>query len=117
MIGNVLEQDLENEIRAVEKLCSLDGGNLLVEVFHHEEGSSGLFAHDLHQIDMELCIKSLRDEINNPVISIGETLTQLATTGKEIAEYQKLSLLLLSGLLEIVRILSQILEGLEFIHS
>ena len=30
VIGNVFPEDMANEIRAVEKLCSLDKGNLLL---------------------------------------------------------------------------------------
>lgn len=116
MIGNVLEQDLANEIRAVQKLCSLDRGKFLVHVFHHHEGSSGMFPHDLHQIDMEFCVKNLRDGINSQSTSLREMLTKLAASEIETHD-EEFTYQLGAKAFGIADVLFQVLEGINFIHS
>lgn len=113
VIGPVEESDIKNEIRAVEKLCYLDKGNVLVQIFHHQKGTTGI-EHDLHQIDMELCLRSLREHIKAQNTSIREIVAHI-TDGKGRGIVTQLRLA--RKLFSITIILSQILEGLEFIHS
>jgi len=104
-----------NEVRAVKKLCCHDKANVLVQVFNHQEGSTGLFSNDLHQIDMELCVRNLREEINSQDTSIRELLNQMTVYKEE--GINTISTQLTTKVIEIIDILSQIVEGLEYIHS
>jgi serine/threonine protein kinase len=115
VMGNVHEDDMANEIRAVEKLCSHDEGHLLIHIFHHEEGSTGMFPHDLHQIDMELCAKNLREEIDTQNETLRDLLLQMMSE-IETAIHQASSKLK-TKLIGLIEILSQILGGLVFIHA
>ena len=71
-----------------------------------------MFPHDLHQFDMELCVKNLRDEINTQHLSLREMLTQLVLQCNsfeyKIGKYQKLTGQLGTKTFEIINILSQI---------
>ena len=120
ILGNVREDDIANEVRAIDKLCSSDQGHHLVEVFHHEQCSSGLLhiTNDLHQIDMELCVRNLGDEIKADTKSLQEILTQIKENARNSeSDFNELSLELSTKTVKITVILTQILEALEFIHS
>jgi len=119
-MGNVREEDIANEVRAINKLCSLDQGHHLVQVFHYEARSTGIFPipNDLHQIDMELCIKSLRDDIKAESVCLQELLNQVTENGGNSApDTGGLLLQFSEKCLAIKLILTQILGGLQFIHS
>ena len=117
MIGSVNEVDRENEIRAIEKLCTADTRRLLVQVFHHQ-AAMGLPQYlDTHEVDMELCLKNLKDEINSQNSTVRDVLEQMTTTEKHTTTFHQLSKQLATNVENINVILIHVLEGLEFIHS
>src|SRR5579871_4735817 len=63
MIGTLHENDIKNEIRALEKLCSNDRRHLLVRMFHHQAVEASTSIGGAYQIDMELCRNNLQNEI------------------------------------------------------
>lgn len=109
---------MDNEIRAIDKLCTLDNGKNLVQVFHHESGPADSLSswHDLHEIDMELCTKNLRDEIKSDSTSMLEQLTQVADSISNTEHNSGLEDRLQITCTKILGILFDILHGLEFIH-
>lgn len=92
IMSNVDKEDVENEIRAIDKLCFQDARNLLVQVFHYQQGSTDLFPHDLYEIDMKLCDKNLRNEIDIQHPSIRELFIQRSALTKESFKFQEGSL-------------------------
>lgn len=96
----------------IKKLCSLDNEQNLVQIFHHESYADGSVS-DIYQIDMELCIKNLRHEINADTSSLLDILTQISA---ESAPNNELKDLLTKTSKRILEILCDILRGLEFIH-
>ena len=111
---------MANEMRALDKLCSRDQGNVLVQVFHHEQGAPDGLDCDIHKIDMELCVKNLRNEIKSQPQSLREILNQMVLlkgTRDHSAELQELSVQMSLKTTELLIVLTQILEGLQFIHS
>jgi len=102
----VEQQDVRNEIRALEKLCRADQENSLILVFNHCQGSTGLFPDDLYQIDMELCTKSLRDEIKSQTVSLRDAVERNYSWTDIRCKCR-----------DIVTILAEIAQGLDFIHS
>jgi serine/threonine protein kinase len=72
---------------------------------------------DMHEVDMELCLKNLRDEITSQNSVIRDVLEQMTTAEKNTDIFHRLSRQLTTNVKNISDILIQILEGLEFIHS
>ena len=64
---------------------------------------------------MELCVRNLREEINSQDISVQELLKQMKTSLDD--EINVISTRLTTKVTETIDILSQIVEGLEYIHS
>jgi len=56
IIGEVETSDIENEVRAIDKLCKPDGHRNIIIILDH-----GWLSFDLYFIDMELCDLSLHD--------------------------------------------------------
>jgi serine/threonine protein kinase len=71
-----------------------------------------MFENDLHQIDMELCMKSLGDEIKLQTTCVRELLSRMKTSSDDI-----LPTMLQMKVTDIIEILSQVLEDLRFIHE
>lgn len=113
-MGSVRQEDIANEVRALDKLCIPDQGKVLVRVFHHEQASGGLL--DLHQIDMELCLWNLQDEIQKKPPSIRDILMQLQRLGSVSGVIPQLEQLKVE-INKVTEILYQITEGLDYIHS
>lgn len=118
-IGDVCGDDITNEIRALDKLCSGDTANVLIQVFHHSRVTGFQLAHDMYQIDMELCLRNLSDQIGAQEISVPQILDKLILAERYGYKTQsrELSQQLSTINKEIVDILCQILKGLEYIHS
>ena len=112
---------MENEIRALEKLCSRDRENLLVQVFYLEPLAGGHLVADLYQIDMELCVQNLDDKIKSQTKTVDQLLNQLKELPFEINKhdisFQQILFQLGEKGVEILKILVQIAQGVEFIHS
>jgi len=106
-----------NEIKALENLCSTDEGKLLIHVLQHGPGSESHLSNDLYQIDMELCVQTLEQKIREQPSSVRDVLHQLLDSSGGIGAGIRLFLQLSTKIEEIIKILSQILEGLVFIHS
>ena len=119
IIGDVEEKDILNEVAALDTLCSRDGGKVLVKVFNHSRGTGGLSPYDLYQIDMELCSKSLKHEIQEQRFSLRYLVQQVSDGDNLDLRVESPSKLqeLESKCLHVVHILRQTLEGLAFIHS
>ena len=60
--GSVGEEDIKNEIRALDKLCRADRGEFLVQVFHHRPADDTSPSIGVYQVDMELCLGNLKTE-------------------------------------------------------
>lgn len=111
-------------MRALKKLCIPDHGTFLVRVFHHQQQNTGdRLLNDLYQIDMELCLRNLKNEINGQAISIRGLLQKVISTSasEELDQNryflsEQLGTELQSKCIEVGEILLQILEGLKFIH-
>jgi len=115
----VQECDIENELRALQKLCVVDRGDFLVRVFNHERSASREFVPadlDCCSIDMELCSRNLKDEIAGQESTLQGLLAVMAST-EDQSEMEGISSQLSSKNKHIVDILHQVLDGLEFIHS
>jgi serine/threonine protein kinase len=115
----VQESDIENELRALQKLCAVDQGNFLVRVFNHERSASREFVPadlDCCSIDMELCSRNLKDEIAGQESTLQGLLEVMAST-EDKSEMEGICSQLSSKNKHIVDILHQVLDGLEFIHS
>jgi len=65
-------------------------------------------------MDMEFCVKNLRDEINSQTASFREMLTRL--TAPDI-DNEKFTNELKTKVTRIADVLFQVLEGINFIHS
>jgi serine/threonine protein kinase len=117
IIGDVREEDIANEVRAIQKLCAPDEGKHLVRVFHHGPGPGDPVHNDLYQIDMELCVANLNDKIQHQPSSMRQILSQIGTNSVSDEESANLSQQLSDTNNDAIEILSQILEGLAFIHS
>ena len=79
-MGSVRQENIAKEARALDKLCHPDQGRTLVCVFHHEQGTGGLLAIDLYQIDIELCLWNMQDEFRNETVSVRARLIQCYIT-------------------------------------
>jgi serine/threonine protein kinase len=128
----VREEDIANEVRAIQKLCEPDKGKHLVQVFHHEAGAGSHLQNDLYQIDMELCVGNLNEMIQSQASSLRDLvqqmsdqfdaseleklLTKFEEENKDIVS-QRLFTKLQEKNKEVIYIMLQILEGLAFIHS
>jgi len=117
----VQESDIENELRALQKLCAVDQGKFLVRVFNHERSASKEYIPadlDVCSIDMELCSRNLKDEIVGQASTLQDLLTAMASNddGSDMEGMSSESRLSTKNK-DIVSILHQILDGLEFIHS
>ena len=71
---------------------------------------------DTHEVDMELCLKNLKDEINSQNSTVRDVLEQTTTT-KHTTTFHQLSKQLATNVENINVILIHVPEGLEFIHS
>jgi serine/threonine protein kinase len=115
----VQESDIENELRALQKLCAVDQGKFLVRVFNHERSASREYIPadlDVCSIDMELCSRNLKDEIAGQESTLQDLLTAMASTD-DLSLIEEISSQLSAKNKQIVDILHQVLDGLEFIHS
>ena len=125
MIGNLHENDIKNEIRALEKLCSNDRRHLLVQMFHHQAVEASTSMGGAYQIDMELCRNNLQNEIKGYKEKSRYTrhllnrMSHLEAYGDRTEEIKlpRWEQMLRSHVSDILEILCQILEGLEYIHS
>lgn len=105
----------------LKKLCSCDQDNFLVQLFHIEAVSGSHRLSHLYQIDMELCVQNLDDKIKSETTTIDQLLSQLQefpfdANRHNVAFQQRLSQLGDKSV-EILKILVQIAQGVEFIHS
>jgi serine/threonine protein kinase len=120
-IGQITEQDVQNEVWALETLCSPDKGRFLVKVFHHEQKTPSYPSllwefQAICIIDMELCGKSLAHEIQEQHITLKEIIIKRhSTNGTSESEHSKA--VLADKVTKIMIILEEILQGVEFIHS
>jgi len=116
---SVQESDIENELRALGRLCPVDQGKFLVRVFNHERSASREYIPpdlDVCSIDMELCSRNLKDEITGQESTLQDLLTSMASTD-DPSKMEEISSQLSSKNKHIVGILYQVLDGLGFIHS
>ena len=105
--GTVTNEDVENEIRAIEKLCTNNGHVNIIKVLRH----GWLDTSPYYFIDMELCQMNLEQYISG---RFGPAMasTQTSIDGRDMernADGSKFSILW--------DILNQITEGLHFIHN
>lgn len=109
--GSVGEEDVKNEIRALDKLCRADRGEFLVQVFHHRPADDTSPSTGVYQIDMELCLGNLKRKIGAQKTSMREILSKMIPFNNDFEdELNKLNS-------EVCNILLDILRGLSFIHS
>ena len=97
-LGSITKDDVDNEIRALKKLCQDQQSNI-VQVFDH-----GLLNPDntIHFIDMELCDISLANYL------LGQELKDVVSWPTVREQEEILS--------HAYNILQQILNGLVYIH-
>jgi serine/threonine protein kinase len=112
------EAMLKNEIRVIRQLLEKDIGNHLVMVFHHDQHEIN---HQLFcDIDMELCMKNLKEDIRERRNMLVDLLTQfvgLGSGGATSAKRNERKQGIWTELRYILDVLEDILLGLEFIHE
>lgn len=105
---------METEIQAIDKPCRHDVRHFLVQVFHHQASEMGAPPfNDMHEIDMELCLKNLRDEIRTQVPPVGGILLKMTAFENQDGLPEELE----TKVKNVKAILFQVLQGIEFIHS
>jgi serine/threonine protein kinase len=107
MVGEIEKSDIENEVHAINKLCKRDGHPNIIIILDH----GWLVDDHLYFIDMELCDLSLHQYIYAPrIIPEGweapGDLSFIVTEGSG-----------LQNIANVWAILSQISEGLAYIHA
>lgn len=122
--GSFDKDDVLNEIRVFERLSSQDPGRFLVQLYHHERKtlSDDYPETDIYLIDMELCQKNLAEEIRDQDQSLQVTVKTMTSISRcnepnKNGIHDQFSVQLSAEIKYIARILCQILEGLQFIHS
>ena len=106
IFGEVETSDIENEVRAIDKPCKPDGHPNIIIILDH-----GWLSFDLYFIDMELCDLSLHEYIYRPKIMPKDW--QAPRDFSFVSE--KCSTL--HEITNVWVILSQISEGLAYIHE
>ena len=104
--AKLTKQDVENEARAITKLC-VQGHENIVKVYGHEHlKGSGYYA-----IDMEYCDLTLADYIRGDQDPIFRTFELRDAEGTVTRDEKLLKWH------DLVRIMKDIVKGLIFIHS
>jgi serine/threonine protein kinase len=104
--ATLTKQDVENEARAITKLC-VQGHENIVKVYGHEHlKGSGYYA-----IDMEYCDLTLADYIRGNQELVVRTYELLDAEGDLISDEKLLKWH------DLVQIMKDIVKGLNFIHS
>lgn len=98
--GNISEEDINNEARAIEKLCKSSHDNVINVIMHGRFNPTSA----TYFIDMELCNINLEEYIQGTKVGI-RGLIDWETAHKE-EQRQFL----------IIAIMQQLLSGLAFIH-
>lgn len=104
--ATLTKEDVQNEARAITKLC-IQGHRNIVRVYRHKHlKGSGYYA-----IDMEFCDLTLADYISGDRESVAKTEQLVASDGfitrtENVLRWH-----------DLVRIMQDIANGLEFIHS
>ena len=101
IVGNVTEKDIENEKRAIEKLCDTPHDNIIKILEHGRFSNQSPF----YFIDMELCAINLEEYIRGSKTGI-RGLVDWEIALKE-GQHEFL----------IIAIMQQLLSGLAFIHD
>lgn len=117
-LGDVTGKDVENEVRALNKLCVADKGKLLIRVFDHGPSEESGSCFELYHIDMEYCKGNLKNLwVSGDLSSIREILSLMATESASSDSVPNFEGQLNARLSQISTLLYQIVQGLEFIHS
>src|SRR5271154_2549087 len=106
IFGEVEASDIENEVRAIDKLCKPDGHQNIIVILDH-----GWLSFDLYFIDMELCDLSLQQYIYCPRTTPKDwnAPKALSFLAKECSRFHVIA--------NVWAILYQITEGLAYIHK
>jgi serine/threonine protein kinase len=98
--GQVTREDIDNEAKAIMKLCEGNKSDTIVEVMRHGWLPS---QHTMYYIDMELCGYTLKSYIQD------RDARMFAETDPRTVNSQEIS--------PVLSISYQIARGLEFIHG
>lgn len=107
IVGEIEKSDIENEVHAINKLCKRDGHPNIIIILHY----GWLVDDHLYFIDMELCDLTLHHYIYAPRIvpenwEAPGDLSFIVTEGSGLQKFAN-----------VWAILSQISEGLAYIHT
>jgi serine/threonine protein kinase len=108
--GGVTREDIESEARAITKLCGPGMNKFVVEVLRH-----GFLLRSYYYIDMEYCAETLEDRIG--VMSKTPLVKKDNPVYVHSSPPRHDSLLSLSQLGPVLKIMHQIACGLTYIHE
>jgi serine/threonine protein kinase len=115
--GQTTKEDIENEVKAVTKICATAGNKNIIRILRH----SPLPSTDYYYIDMELCDVNLAAYINPsydrkllvPTEELQNAKRPVVVTVRRPVSYAGYRV----SIENTYTIMSHIVSGLEFLHS
>ena len=115
-LGDLTDKDVQNELRAIKKLCQDNSHPNLVSVFGHGQFFDRKSQLTFFYIDMELCDFNLHDAIQNRQL-LSHTRTDLPTIGDGTRAAVKDMLSREQELECMMKMLSDLTSGIVFMHG
>jgi len=115
--GQTTKEDIENEVKAVTKICATAGHENIIRILRHSQ----LPSTDYYYIDMELCDVNLATYINRaydrnlllPTRELRNAKSPVVVIPPVLTYYFEIRV----RLENVYTIVSHIVSGLEFLHS
>jgi serine/threonine protein kinase len=115
-LGDLTDKDVQNELRAIKKLCQDNSHPNLVSVFGHGQFFDHKSQLTFFYIDMELCDFNLHDAIQNRQL-LCQTSTDLPTVRGRIHATVRYMLSREQELECMMKMLSDLTSGIVFMHG
>ena len=115
-LGDLTDKDVQNELRAIKKLCQDNSHPNLVSVFGHGQFFDRKSQLTWFYIDMELCDFNLHDAIENRQL-LRQTRTDLPTVGDGTRATVRYMLSREQELECMMKMLSDLTSGIVFMHG